>query len=658
MTRARLQTDEVIAVTGTLLLALAPHLLRFPMLLSTAVVGCALWRVLGAQRRLPLPDTEHRWLRVLKEFVALGAFVGIYITYRGQLGRDAGVELLAALLALKLLEMSSPRDYYIVTFLCYFLVVTNFFYSQTLPTAIYMLIVVVLVTAVLVQFNTPPAYRDRGRMLRLAALMTAQAMPLMAVAFLLFPRLPGPLWGLPQDAFDAVSGLSEDMTIGQITRLGMSDEIAFRVEFVGASPRARDLYWRGPVLWRSDGRTWRGGNVGDGAATMAETRGQRYRYAVTLEPHRMRWLLGLDLVVAVPDGVRVTADRRLAVNDAVRQRKRYELTSAADYRLRDVSARERRVALELPREHHPRARALAREWVATAGTPQALVQRALAFFRDNPFAYSLTPPALPGDTVDDFLFTTREGFCEHFASSFVVLMRAAGVPARVVTGYQGGEYNGVGDYLVVRQRDAHAWAEVYLDARGWVRVDPTAAVAPERVSLGSLDSLPRRAGLSGLAPDGVASALWTRLRDTVDAAAYGWSQWVLGYSAQQQQRLLADVGLDDWDAGNLVIALTLALAAVTGVLAVLLLRAKRPATDAAHGAYLRFCARLARVGIVRHASEPPLAFARRAMLARADLAVEISGITRLYTQLRYARSAADTRTLARRVARFRPARRR
>ncbi len=658
MSAVRLQTSEVVWVTATLLLALAPHLLRFPLLLSVAVVACALWRVLGAEQRLPLPDADHRWLRVAKEFVALGAFVGIYITYRGQLGRDAGVELLAALLGLKLLEMRGSRDYYIVTFLCYFLVVTNFFYSQTLTTAAYMLFVVVLVTTVLVQFNTPPAYRDRSRMLRLASVMTAQAMPLMVIAFVLFPRLPGPLWGLPQDAFDAVSGLSDDMTIGQITRLGLSDEIAFRVEFFEAAPRARDLYWRGPVLWRTDGRSWHGGYVGDGPATISETRGPRYRYAVTLEPHRKRWLLGLDLVTVVPEGVRLTADRRLMVNDAVRQRQRYEFTSAVDYQLREMSARERRVALELPPGRHQRAVALAGKWAASAATPQAIVERALAYYHDNSFIYSLTPPPLPDDSVDDFLFTTREGFCEHYASSFVVLMRAAGVPARVVTGYQGGEYNGIGDYLVVRQRDAHAWAEVYLGQRGWVRVDPTAAVAPERLSLGSLDALPQR-GLNGLRRDSGASLLWVRLRDTLDAAAYGWNQWVLGYSAQQQQRLLSDFGLEDWDAGNLVIALTLTLAAVTTALAVLLLRAHHQTTDAAHAAYARFCARLERVGVARHPSEPPLAFARRAMLARADLAGEISGITRLYVALRYARSTtADVRALVRRVARFRPTRRR
>lgn len=654
----RLAIDEVVWVTATMLLALLPHLWRFPPLLSLAVVACALWRILGAAGRLPLPDAEHRWLRVTKEFVALGAFVAIYVTYRGQLGRDAGVELLATLLGLKLLEMRTPRDYYIVAFLCYFLVVTNFFYSQTLPTAAYMLGVVVLVTTVLVQYNTPAAWRSRPRMLRLAGLMTLQAMPLMVLAFVLFPRLPGPLWGLPQDAFDAVTGLSEDMTIGQITRLGLSDEIAFRVEFHGDSPRARELYWRGPVLWRTDGRHWYGGNAGDAAATRLERRGVEYHYAVTLEPHRMRWLLGLDVVSGAPDGVRITSDRRLAVNDAVRQRRRYELTSTVDYRLPEIGTRERTVALELPAGLHPRARALAASWAVQASTPLALVERALAFYREEGFSYTLTPAALPGDSIDEFLFDTRAGFCEHYAASFVVLMRAAGVPARVVTGYQGGEYNGVGGYLVVRQRDAHAWAEVHLGARGWVRVDPTAAVAPERLSLGSLDALPRRGAFTGLAGDGVASAFWTRLRDTVDAVAYGWNQWVLGYSAQQQRRLLDDLGLEDWDRGNLVIALTLALALASTVLGVLLLRAQRQTTDAAQRAWLRFCARLARVGVVRGAAEPPLAFARRAMRARADLAGEISAITRLYTESRYAVGRSDTRALARRVARFRPGRRR
>lgn len=658
MTENRLGVREVAWVAGILLLGLLPHMPRFPLLLSVAFVVAALWRILGAMQRLPLPDRQHVVLWIGKQIVAIAAFAAVYIAYHGQLGREAGVELLAALLGLKLLEMRSARDYYVVAFLCYFLVVTNFFYSQTMFTAGYMLALVVLITAVLIQFNTPPAYRSTRGMLRLSTLMTAQAIPLMLISFVLFPRVPGPLWGLPQDAFDGVSGLSNDMQMGEIARLGLSDEIAFRVAFEDTDPAARDLYWRGPVLWATDGRHWTAGEVGNGPVGAIERRGREYRYTVTLEPHRMRWLMGLEMVTEVNTAARRTSDYRLVAPRRVRRRVSYELTSVVDYRIRELSAEERRQALTLPPGWHPQARELAQQWVNEESSVDGIVNRALQFFAVNEFYYSLTPPPLPKDPVDQFLFGSREGFCEHFASSFVILMRAAGIPARVVTGYQGGEYNSVANYMVVRQRDAHAWAEIYDTERGWLRVDPTAAVAPERVSLGIDRVMPRRSSLSTLAGDNVAGEFWARLRDSLDAVTYTWNQWVLGYSPQQQRRLLDDLGLEDWDYGDLIIALTIALAAAVGLLGWMLVRAGHRVSDPVQAAWLEFCAKLARQGFERRPGEAPRAYASRVILARADLAAEVSQITRLYTQTRYSRVPLDPRQLRERVRRFRPRRKR
>ena len=653
MTRPALSAHQVLWVTAVLLLALVPHVARFPLLLNVGFVVACGWRYLGAQDRLPLPDREHRVLWLAKQLLAIAAFVTIYIAYRGKLGRDSGVELLAALLGLKLLEMRSPRDYYVVTFLCYFLVVTNFFYSQTIPTALYMLGVVVATTMVLIQYNTPPAYRHAGAMLRLSTSMIAQAVPVMLVAFLLFPRLPAPLWGLPEDAFDAVTGLSETMTVGDITRLGLSNDIAFRVQFHGPEPRARSRYWRGPVLWHSDGRTWQVGAFPDRPAPV-EHQGQRYFYTVTLEPHRKRWLLGLDVVTGRDKDIIQTADYALKSAQPVRTRLRYDLESTLDYPMLELSEAERSAALALPAGLHPRARALAEAWRKQAPAAGDIIASALRFFRAGKFYYSLTPPTLPGDTVDDFLFITREGFCEHFASSFVILMRAAGIPARVVTGYQGGEYNAVGDYMVVRQRDAHAWAEVYLHERGWLRIDPTAAVAPERVSLGFADASPRGAPNRGFGREGLSGRFWTQLRDAVDAATYGWNQWLLGYTAQQQRRLFDTLGFEDIDYGTLVLALTIALALMTAALAMLLWRNSRPLRDPVSATYEAFCAKLARIGLARGATEAPLAYAERVVRMRGDLANEVRAITKLYGHLRYGRAQVDAKTLRAQVARFKP----
>lgn len=375
MNTGALSTREVIWVTVTLLLALLPHMQRFPLILSLAFIGAALWRVLGAMQHLPLPDRERAALWIGKQFVAVSAFVSIYIAYHGQLGREAGVELLAALLGLKLLEMRSPRDYYIVTFLCYFLVVTNFFYSQTIA------------TTVLIQFNTPREYQSAIGMFKHAGAMTVQAMPLMLIAFALFPRLPGPLWGLPQDAFDGVSGLSEDMAVGQIARLGLSDEIAFRVEFHGAEPRAENLYWRGPVLWYTSGRRWTKGDAGDGPPSSIERRGQNYHYTLTLEPHSNRWLMALEMATSVGIDARRTSDHRLLANRPIRRRIRYDINSTVGYRITAINASERRAALRLPRGWHPRAREMARDWALRASTPQDVVNTALTMFREKKFYY-------------------------------------------------------------------------------------------------------------------------------------------------------------------------------------------------------------------------------------------------------------------------------
>lgn len=655
MNRAVLGTQEVFSVTLVLGLALAPHLARFPLILDVCFGLACAWRYLGAQGRLPLPERQHRVLWLSKQLLAIAAFVTIYIAYQGKLGRDAGVELLAALLGLKLLEMRGPRDYYVVVFLCYFLVVTNFFYSQTITTALYMLGVVIATTTLLIQFNTPPAYRHAGSMLRLASALTVQSLPLMLLAFVLFPRLPAPLWGLPADAFDAVTGLSDTMTLGEITRLGLSNEVAFRVQFAGDAPRARARYWRGPVLWHNDGRTWQVGTFPERPAALA-AQGERYSYTVTLEPHRKRWLIGLDVVTGTDKDMTQSADYALKSARPVRARLRYTLESALEYRMTGLTEPERRAALALPAGFHPRARAMAAQLRQQSPAANDIIASTLAYFSTQKFYYSLTPPALPDDAVDDFLFVTREGFCEHFAASFVVLMRAAGIPARVVTGYQGGEYNGVGDYMVVRQRDAHAWAEVYLAERGWVRVDPTAAVAPERVSLGFAQTSPRGATRSAFARDGLGGRFWTQLSDAFDAVTYGWNQWVLGYTTQQQRSLFDTLGFEDIDYGTLVIILTIALALITAALALLLWRTSRRVRDPVSAAYDRFCAKLARIGLARDASEAPLAFAARVAAARADLATDVAAISGLYSHLRYGRARLDVQHLRRRVARFRPTR--
>ncbi|MSR13974.1 MAG: DUF4129 domain-containing protein [Gammaproteobacteria bacterium] len=311
--------------------------------------------------------------------------------------------------------------------------------------------------------------------------------------------------------------------------------------------------------------------------------------------------------------------------------------------------------MALPRQRHPRAVALAQRWVKEAQSPRAVVLRGLAYFKTQGFAYTLLPPALPGDSVDQFLFETRAGFCEHFAASFTVLMRAAGIPARVVTGYQGGEYNPVSDYLLIRQRDAHAWAEVYLPHEGWVRVDPTSVVAPSRLSLGIESFADMRSPLRILDRNGSVFRAWRGAAAWWEAVNFEWAQWVLGYSTQRQQDFLAELGWEDVEAGDLLFGLTGEVALILGGLARVTLKS-RNSTDPVVRAYAEFCRKLAHVQLLRAPHEGPLSYAQRVVLTRPDLGSDVAHITALYTTLRYAGARIAPSLLRNLVRKFSPRR--
>jgi protein-glutamine gamma-glutamyltransferase len=490
-----------------------------------------------------------------------------------------------------------------------------------------------------------------------------QALPLALLLFLLFPRLQGPLWGLPQQGA-AQTGLSDRMSPGDFGQLTLSDEIAFRVEFSTPPPSPNALYWRGPVLWDFDGRTWQTRFSVPTTSVRVEALGRPITYAITLEPHRQRWLFLLGLPRELPAKVAsietsLGPDLQWLSKTAITQRLRYQIDADLDYRFEadGLSATSRSRTLALP-EGNPQARALAAQWVKQtanqAASEQAIVNQALAHFRNEAFFYSLKPPLLGENSVDDFLFVSRRGFCEHYASAFVVLMRAAGIPARVVTGYQGGELNPLGNYWIVRQRDAHAWAEVWLPNLGWTRVDPTAAVAPNRVERGLNAALPaneRPAGLLTL------NTNWLMpLRQGWDLINNQWNQWVLGYNQDRQREFLARLNpfLSTWQ------GMAWGLAAAGGVLLLIaslwaIPRLARVKRDPASQIYTRFCQKLQRHGIVRGDAEGAADFAQRAAQLRPDIAEPIRLITQLYLGLRYGQAGADRLAqLKQRVNAFKP----
>jgi protein-glutamine gamma-glutamyltransferase len=620
-------------LSAALLMVVVPHMLRAPWWLTLLTLCLFTWRAYFVINRAPLPS---RWL-VLG--VAVVGMLGLWMEYRSLFGRTPGIMLLVLFSGLKLLETRTHRDAAMASFLGYFLIITNLLYTQTIPTAVLMCGALFVLTTTLVGFNAPQ--RPVRANVRTAGLLLVHAAPLALVLFLLFPRVQGPLWGLPQDAYAGLSGLSDSMSPGNLSRLALSDATAFRAEFQGESPPHRFLYWRGPVLWDFDGRTWKAGPTVLARFTPPAGGTARFKYAVVLEPHNQTWLFALESAATLPKEGRFSVDGQVVTLLPVRARMRYELESIADPEPRPAEASSLlRRALRLPPDVNPQARALAGEWRASAGSDAEVVSRAIAFLRGGKYLYTLEPPLLGENSVDDFLFRTKEGFCEHFASAFTFLMRAAGVPARVVIGYQGGDYNPVDGILTVRQADAHAWSEVFLNGRGWVRVDPTVAAAPVRLESGLARSVPNAGALPFLSRTDFQWLLGLRYR--WDALAHAWNVWVLGYNPSRQRELLSFVGMPDADWRML----TATLFTLLGIMTALLLawsfrRLVRP--DPVQVAWRAFCRKLASRGLERAPHEGPRDYSQRAARALPTSRRAILHIGALYIRLRYGAERSEPR---------------
>jgi len=592
------------------------HAQHLPFWVTGATLALIAYRAWLTVRGQPLPS---RWLLWL---LAITFSLALLTQFHTLFGRDAGVAALVILLALKLLEMRARRDVFVVLFIGFFLILTNFLYSQSIPVA--GLMVCALLSILLAQINlqfvhVEPPFAVK---LKLAGSLLAQAVPLMLVLFVLFPRISGPLWALPKDANSGKSGLSDTMAPGSVSELALSGELAFRVDFDQVPPPSDRLYWRGPVLETFDGRSWRRAeSTREGSPgalkIMTPANAAAVDYTVTLEAQQKPWIFVLEAPVRLPTiaqggyEVHLGTDLQLTASRPVTERLRYRARSQLEFTWFDSMTDAQRATLtELPPGTNPRTQALAAQWLAQENDAEKSLQRAVQFYTSQPFRYSLRPPPLGQHSVDEFLFDTQSGFCEHYASSFVVLMRALGVPARVVTGYQGGEINPVDGGVSVRQSDAHAWAEVWLAQRGWVRVDPTALVAPGRIERGIVASVQDGAALPFLMR---ADSDWLRkLRFNWEAANNAWNQWVLSFNSERQRDLLQRLGMTSPDWRMLgVLLLAMASMALGAVALLLWLRTRK--ADPLAGLYSRYCALVAQRGIERWAHEGALDFARRAL---------------------------------------------
>jgi transglutaminase-like putative cysteine protease len=640
---SRDKQDTLLLLASTVLVLL-PHTAHLPLWVTLLCAATLAWRAALTLLGRRMPAT------LLLAPMAIVSMAGVLQTYGTVLGRDAGVAMLVLLVAFKMLEMHARRDLFVVVFLCFFLVLTNFFYSQSIGSALLMLVSIAALLATQLSFQLTGAVPKLSTRLLMGVKILALAAPLAALGFVLFPRVNGPLWGLPDDAHAGRSGLSDTMAPGQMSNLAQSDEPAFRVRFDGPPPAQPQLYWRGPVLGAYDGRTWtrvvprlHQGQQAPPSPISIAVRGKPLRYEVTLEPSDTRWLFALEMPQALPqlsDGAAsISSELEIQAASAVRERVRYGLASYVNFSLQAGPSLDKAWQwLLLPYGRNPRALAAGERLRREVPDPLARVQAVLSQFATEGYVYTLEPALLGADAVDEFLYGTRAGFCEHYAGAFTVLMRAAGIPARVVTGYQGGELNPIDGYLTVRQSDAHAWSEVWLPQRGWVRVDPTAAVSPDRVRRGLAHALPAPApfGFEGLGrllqPD--PDSLLAKVRYALGAANNGWNQWVLNYSPQRQQALMQSLqqGLFTWrSAGLLALACTLLLIAGKFV------RQRRE--DPVDRLYSALCQRLGQLGLPRAPDEGPTAYAAR--IDAAALAPEPKAAAgeflRRYSAWRYGR---------------------
>jgi len=619
--------------------------------IAVAGTGLVLARLVSAFRgrdhaRVPL------WRRWMLPVLAVATAIGIRLQLGYFLARDPCVEFLFVLVGIKFLESRTTRDGTLLICLALFLSITRFFYAQSIFTALVAVPTLLALGGALAALRASSrAHEPVARHLVAPGRLLLQGIPLAAFLFLLFPRLAGPLWGSPADA-GARTGLSDRMSPGAISELSRSDAVAFRVDFRGPPPDSRNRYWRGPVFARFNGREW-SPSYRMQAGRFARREGPAIDYTVTLEPHGKLWLFALEHPTSLPrpaieddvtglssDIAFLTHDQQLLSRSTVNQTVRYSQRSVLQGSVLPLTG-DANDNLQLPR-NNAHTIAFARELRARVDSDQAFISTVLARFHEEPYVYTLTPPLLEAepDPVDAFLFDTRRGFCEHYAGSFVLLLRAAGIPARVVTGYQGGEMSLGGEYMIVRQSDAHAWAEAIVDGK-WQRFDPTGAVAPSRVERGLGAALPLGEPVPYLAR---LEMTWLKsLRLHWDSINYQWQRGIVGFNVDRQRDILREFGLDTARPVQLVLVIAgMAFAWVFAVLA--LSRVRRMRADAEVALWARACRRLARAGLARRPDEGPLDYAERAGLRWPLWSELFLLIGSSYAQLRY--GAPDARRTA------------
>ncbi|MGZ8189128.1 MAG: transglutaminase TgpA family protein [Methylosarcina sp.] len=644
------QKNVLIFLLVSIGLIALPHLNHIPKPVIIFFYLILVWRFVAIWKQNWLPGF------VLVFVLTLSGIGILYIQHQGILGRDAGTNLFMTALALKCLEIKKERDIYLVTYLAFIVAASQLLFEQSLGMAAYALLAISLLLTVLVNVNSRAAVTLQA--LKIAVRIIVQSIPIAVVIFVFFPRVEAPRWLLFNDKNYAKSGLSDYLEPGSISNLGLSDDLVFRAKFSGTIPPPHLRYWRGPVMTHTDGKRWASVKNESLQKKLAAPSGSGtpYQYTILMEPQVKNWVFALDMPMRYSSPLNRTTRYQLVTSDNSEKRAEYKITSYPDYNTGAISQAEYQESTQLPAEPSNRIKLLVKQLHGFEGSPEVFIQQVFNYFRTENFRYTLTPPLLDKDPIDTFLFKTRSGFCSHYASAFVYLMRATHIPARIVTGYQGGSMNNVGGFLEIRQKDAHAWAEVWLENKGWTRFDPTAAVAPERVEWNvDADQLELGGEISFVvnSSDAEWASAWLKQAGLLwGSVEYNWQRWVINYNSMNQSKFLSSFGIDDVQA--MVFWLTAIIAVMTALYGVSLFSHFSEPPDKALRFYAKYCKKLAKKGLIRNAGEGAKAFAERAKIRLPEHSAEIDGITTLFIGLRYGKKPMreDLRQLIRLISIF------
>ena len=615
---------------SALIISALPHALILPLHIFALMLGLLVIRLILHKKVLRMPAN---WVKYSMAGVCVVVVLATFHTITGAL---AGGALLLCMATIKTYEMNTLRDHTALILAAFFIITSYVLENNAIWVGLYVLIASGLCIVVLLKISAPTI--SNQLLLKKAKLFLIYGLPLSILLFILFPRIPGPLWGVPNSSGQATTGISDSMSPGMFSELVNSDALAFRVKFKDKEPNRNQLYWRGPVLHDFDGFTWTRHSentpIRGSEDNKQFTDPKNIEYEIILEPHNRTWLYILDYAQKLPNQAWLTTDYHVSRTQKVSQLTRYSASSnLAEFDNNLVGQILLNKDLILPDSANTKTRALAEQWREKYQTEKEIVHAALQMFNKDLFSYTLRPQRLVStNRVDEFLFGTKEGFCEHYASAFVVMMRAAGIPSRVVTGYLGGEKNNLNAYYRIKQSDAHAWAEVYYKDLGWTRVDPTGAIAPERIEQNLEGAFPDE-GLGGFFSG---SSFALRLENSWYALNTAWFEWVLDFDAEKQKGLMEKLGFKNPDWRVLVYLL------VGGVLLSILFmtflfwrQSKNIISEPIQKLYIKFLQKLENDGLQLNSTEGPKVLSVRASKVFPDKSKEIQDFINTYISARY-----------------------